>query len=273
MRSRTLAAMGIAVAVIGVAGVAGAGVGIKITGGGKGDDRAQLSCPGGMSRLAHPWGYGMSIFEGDPETTVSIVNTIEPDGYLLEQVSTGVHTGTHLDAPGHFVNGGRTVDQLQAREFVWPAYVIDVRSRMTGSDADGFQLTVDDIRAVERSQGKIPKGAMVIIQTGFDQKFGTDEYVTGATPGFAGATVQWMVDARRIGGIGSDTLGPDATSDELFDATYTILANDRVALPDIDNLDSLNPVGDIIIAPAVPLQGGSGFMVEPLACHGGGDRD
>ena len=173
MRSRTLVATGIAVAVIGVAGVAGAGVGIKISGGGKGDDRAQLSCPGGMSRLAHPWGYGMSIFEGDPETTVTIVNTIEPDGYLLEQVSTGVHTGTHLDAPGHFVEGGRTVDQLQAQEFVWPAYVIDVRARMAAATDDGFQLTIDDIKAVERSQGKIPKGAMVIIQTGFDAKFGT----------------------------------------------------------------------------------------------------
>eukprot|EP01041_Mallomonas_annulata_P031637 gene31637-53972_t len=237
MRSRTLAATGIAVAVIGVAGVAGAGVGITITGGGKGGDRAELSCPGGMSRLAHPWGYGMSIFDGDPVTTVTIVNEIEPDGYLLEQVSTGVHTGTHLDAPGHFIEGGRTVDELQAQEFVWPAYVIDVRSRMTGTEADGFQLTIDDIKAVERSQGKIPKGAMVIIQTGFDEKFGTDEYVLGSTPGFAGDTVQWMVNARRIGGIGSDTLGPDATSDPDFSATFTILDNDRVALPDIDNLD------------------------------------
>ncbi len=271
MRTRTIVATGIAVAVVGIAGVAAAGVGITINGGGKSGDRAQLSCPGGMSRLAHPWGVNSSVFPGDPAVEIEFAATIDPDGFLVEKITTGVHTGTHLDAPGHFIEGGRTVDDLQAQEFVWPAYVIDVRARIADpGEADDFQLTVDDVRAVERRQGKIPRGAMVIIQTGFDEKFGTPAYVEDPSPGFAGATVQWMVDERRIGGVGSDTLGPDATSDALFDATYTILNNDRVALPDIDNLDAMNKVGDIIIAPAVPLEDGSGFMVEAIACHARG---
>ncbi|MEZ5249451.1 MAG: hypothetical protein R2713_09660 [Ilumatobacteraceae bacterium] len=79
-----------------------------------------------------------------------------------------------------------------------------------------------------------------------------------------------MVDQRRIGGVGSDTYGPDATSDVDFAATYTILANDRVAMPDIANVDSLNRNGDIIIASAVPLVDGSALMVDPLACHARG---
>ncbi len=267
MRSRSLVATSIAVAAMGIAGVAGAGVGIKITGGGSGGKKAELSCPGGMSRLAHVWDENAPIFPGDPEVDIEVVADIASDGYLVERITTGVHTGTHLDSPGHFIDGGRTIDELQAQEFVWPAYVIDVRDRIADpNQADDFQLTVDDIRVVERKQGKIPRGAMVVIQTGFDARFGDPSYFDPA-PGFAGATVQWMVDERRIGGVGSDTLGPDATSDDLFDATYAILANDRVALPDIDNLDALNRNGDLIIAPAVPLRDGSGFMVEPLACH------
>jgi kynurenine formamidase len=266
MVSRKWLGVGLALGTFAVGGIAGAGVGVKFTGGG-GGKTAKLECPGGMTRLGHVWGEGNSIFPGDPETQVDIVATVEADGYLVELITTGVHTGTHLDAPGHFISGGRTVDDLAAEEFVWPAYVIDVRHRMTGTEADGFQLSVDDIRAVERRQGRIPRGAMVIIETGVGPLFGTPAYVEATTPGFSADAVQWMVDERRIGGVGSDTLGPDASTDGDFGATYTILANDRVALPDIANLDQLNHNGDLIIAPAVALRDGSGFMVEPLGCH------
>ncbi|MCB0999774.1 MAG: cyclase family protein [Acidimicrobiales bacterium] len=258
---------GIALAAFG-GGVAVAGRGVEVEGGGSGKT-ASLSCPGGMSRLGHVFGPGGSVFEGDPLTEIEIVATIDADGYLVEKLTTGVHNGTHLDVPAHFIPDGRSIDELQAQEFVWPAYVIDVRQRMAATEDDSFQLTVDDIRAVERRQGRIPKGAMVIIQTGFDQFYGTEAYDAPA-PGFSGDAVQWMVDQRRIGGVGSDTYGPDATSDVDFAATYTILANDRVAMPDIANVDSLNRNGDIIIASAVPLVDGSAFMVDPLACHARG---
>ncbi len=268
MKARRIVGTGIALASLGITGVAGAGVGIRITGGSS-HRAAELSCPGGMSRLGHVWDETAAVFPGDPLVDIEIVADIPNDGYQVEKITTGVHTGTHLDAPGHFIENGRTVDELAATDFVWPAYVIDVRSRIADpAQADDFQLTIDDVRAVERRQGKIPRGAMVIIQTGFDVRFGDPSYFDPA-PGFAGETVQWMVDNRRIGGVGSDTLGPDATSDAAFDATYTILNNDRVALPDIDNVDSLHRTGDIIIASAVPLRDGSGFMVDPLACHRG----
>ena len=267
MVSRKLVGTGVALAAFSLAGVAGAGVGVRISGGGGSSRQASLSCPGGMTRLGHVFDENGSIFEGDPVTEIEQVTSIAVDGYLVERVTTGSHNGTHLDAPGHFFEDGRTIDELQAHEFVWPAYVIDVRSRMAQEGPD-FQLTVQDIRNVERRQGKIPKGAMVILQTGFDELFGTPAYDAN-TPGFAGDAVQWMVDARRIGGIGSDTYGPDATIDEDFSATATILDNDRVAMPDIANVSSLHRTGDVIIAPAVPLRDGSAFMVDPLACHAG----
>ena len=62
-----------------------------------------------------------------------------------------------------------------------------------------------------------------------------------------------MVEERNIGGVGSDTFGPDATSDAALDATYTILANDRVAMPGLANLGSRGATGDIIIASVVAL--------------------
>ncbi len=264
-RARTVTAVAAACGVFATAGVAAANFGFSVGGGSGGG--ARLSCPGGMSRLGHIFDENATVFPGDPAPHIEIVADVANDGYLVELVETGTHTGTHLDAPGHFIEGGRTVDELDATEFVWPAYVIDVRDRMANEDDDDFQLTVDDVRAYERANGRIRRGAMVIIQTGFDAFYGTDAFL-GDAPGFSGAAVQWMVDRRDIGGIGSDTFGPDATSDDLFDATYTILLNDKVALPGINDVDSLSIRGDLIIANAIPLRDGSGFETDPLACHG-----
>jgi kynurenine formamidase len=267
MQRKALAIAAVVGTTLGTAGIAVAASGFFVgTSGGAG-----LTCPAGMSRLGHPFDETASVFPGDPPPHITVVATVEDDGFLVELVETGTHTGTHIDAPGHFISGGRTVDELAATEFVWPAYVIDVRDRMAAEADDGFQLSVADIRAYERRFGRIPRGAMVIIQTGFDAFYGTDAFLDAA-PGFSADAVQWMVDRRNIGGVGSDTFGPDASSDADFGATFTILANDRVALPGLDNVDALSINKDIIIASAVPLVDGSGYQVDPLACHGVRDR-
>jgi kynurenine formamidase len=208
--------------------------------------------------------------------------TVAVDFFLVEDIDTGAHAGTHLDVPAHFIEGARTVDQLAAEEFVWPAYKIDVRGR---SFVDNF-VTVADIEAAEREQGRIPGGALVVLQTGAEEFWGAevlatdendnsdniDDFFDFVNPGFSGETVQWLFDERSIAGVGSDAYGPDAATDNLFDATFTTLANDGVALVAIANLDSVNPTGDIILAPTVALSGGSGFTTDPIACHGADPR-
>ncbi len=251
---------------LGAAGAVGASHAFRVDGGDKG--RAEIMCAGGLSSLSHVLNESASIFEGDPETEITVFDfRDDPDlGYMIEKVTLATHTGTHLDAPGHFIPGGRLVDELTPDELIMPAYVIDVRDRMAAEEDDAFQLTSQDIRDYERRNGRIERGSMVIIQTGLETAFGTDDYFADA-PGFSAEAVQWLVDRRRVGGIGSDSFGPDATSDELFDATYTILFNDRVALPGLANLDSMNTKGDIIIISPIKLEDGSGYQVNPVACH------
>lgn len=264
---RTMVVAGVVSAALAGAGVAVAAQGVLVNG--QGNSGARIACPGGMTSLEHVFDESNSMFPGDPETHISLATNVPDDGYQVEAVELGTHTGTHIDAPGHFIEGGRFVDELTPAELVMPVYVIDVRARMARELAGGqdFQLTVADIRAVERDQGRIPRRALVVIRTGFDQYFGTQAYDAPA-PGFAGDTVQWLVDQRQIGGLGSDTYGPDATSDGDFMATYTILLNDRVAVPGLNNLDSLSPTGDLVILSPVRLGDGSGFQINPLACHG-----
>lgn len=267
-RRRRLVSATIVLALVSTVGIAAA-TGrqpFQVKGGGEGN--AMVRCGGGMSRLGHPFGEGITtVFPGDPEVMVEIVNTIPVDFFLLEKVTTGTHGGTHLDAPAHFIEGGRSIDQLDATEFVWPAYVIDVRDRIADEGPD-FQVSEQDIRDYEREWGKIRSGSLVIIQTGLEDVFGTPAYTTTDAPGFSADAVQWLFDERDIAGLGADGLGPDATSDFDFGATFTALANDGVTMPGMNNLDSLNRTGDIIIASAVPLVDGSGYQVDPLACHG-----
>lgn len=273
MRSKRFSAVIAAVAVAGSLGLAGtvsaAGNSVGI-GGGSDDGSAQLRCPGGMVRLSHVFDEDISVFPGDPSPDISIVANIPDDGFLVEEVLTGTHSGTHLSAPGHFIEGAATIDDLAGSDFVWPAYVIDVRSRVASPRPDDFQLSIQDIRNYERQAGKIPSGALVILYTGFDTAFGEDAYL-GDTPGFAGDAVQWMFDNRQIKGLGSDTFGPDATSDADFSASYTAYLNDGITIENMAGLDQLSSTGDIVIASTVKLRDGSGYQTDPLGCLGSDD--
>ncbi|MEE9416115.1 MAG: cyclase family protein, partial [Acidimicrobiales bacterium] len=196
-RLKGLTGVFLAFAMLSAAGIAGAMAGFQVRG--AGHSNAILRCGGGMTRLGHVLSEDSSIFPGDPSPEITIDFTIAEDFFLLETIKTGTHTGTHFDAPGHFIEGGRTVDELDATEFVWPAYVIDVRDRIESEGAD-FQLTKTDIRRYERENGRIKKRSLVIIYTGWDELFGTDAYLEDA-PGFSGDAVQWMFDRRGINGL------------------------------------------------------------------------
>ncbi len=283
-KKAAFAAVVASITLLGGVAIAGNAVEFKARG------SANLKCVGGMSNHGHdffagsnPFGddppVGMPVFDGDPDVTVE--NFIDydtnfgteedpiPAGFRVEAVSLGTHAGTHIDVPTHFIEGARTLDDLNPEEFVWPVYIIDVRQRMQTEPV--FQLSVDDVKRYERRNGRIGRGSLVVIQTGFEERFGDPSFFDSA-PGIAGETVQWLFDERHIGGTGSDTYGPDAGDDELFDATYTTLLNDGVAVVAMNNLDALAVQGDILIAPAVRLREGTGFPVNPISCQGNRSR-
>lgn len=279
---KKLAAAAVVMAVLSAAGIAGATVNNMIRTRGAGPNAAVLSCPGGMSRLGHTFAEDMTIFDFDPAIHIEDEYTVAADFFHVEDIDTGSHAGTHLDAPSHFIEGGRTVDALAAEEFVWPAYKIDVRE-MTFTDG---LVEKSDIKAYEDEHGRIKAGSLVILQTGADEFWGaevvaqdaddnaanTDDFFDFENPGFSGDAVEWLFEKRDIDGVGSDAYGPDAYSDGDFLATYTTLLNDGVALAAIANLDSVSVRGDVIMAPTVALENGSGFSTDPIACHGGSNN-
>ena len=224
---------------------------------------AALRCPGGMARLSHVLDQNAPIFPGDPVPEITQWSSIPVEGFLLERMSIGTHTGTHLSAPGHFIEGATTVDQLPASDFAWPAYVIDVRARVA-QDPD-FQLSATEIRTYERAVGRIPHGALVILLTGFEDRWPTQAYSETA-PGISAAAIEWLFSARRIKGVGSDTFGPDATSDTGFAASTAVFSHGGVTIENMNGIDQLHSRGDIVIAPTVRLVNGSGYQNDPLGC-------
>lgn len=276
-------------AVAGLLSVAMLGGGVAVASSGitfkpKGDN-VQLKCKGGMDSHAQTFQAGMLIFEGDPEVTVEIAIDYVDDmgtddesddvvnGFRVEKVSLGTHAGTHIDVPNHFIEGARSITDLNADEFVWPVYVVDVRGITNFETA----LTIQDIKAYEAANGKIEPGSLVVMQTGLEDVYandydlgniyGSDFFVNG-NPGFSGEAVQWMFDERGIAGTGSDAYGPDSSADFDFSATYTTLLNDGVAVVVLNNLDALSVRGDLLIAPPVKLKDGTGFSVNPISCQG-----
>jgi kynurenine formamidase len=224
--------------------------------------------------LSHQLRTDAPLFPGDPPFTVEIWNTIAHDGFLLENVHHGTHTGTHVSAPGHFIEGGQTIDELPAHMFVHPAVVIDVRERVA-VDPD-FQITWQDIRAFERRYHQtIPVGACVILFTGFQDRYfnpvgpGSHDDYFDTAPGFHPSAVQRLAmpvgqGGRGVSCLGSDTFGPDATSDVSFGASTAIYEAGGMTIENMANLDKLHPFGDTVVYAPARLRAGSGFQTDVL---------
>lgn len=216
--------------------------------------------------LAHELNTSNPLFPGDPPFTTSIWNTIAADGYLLELISTGTHTGTHVSAPCHFIEGAKCMADLPAEMFIRPAVVIDVRERVAQNP--DFQLSKADIRAWEQTHGKIPAGAIVILFTGFGSRYFDPSYF-GTAPGFSSNAVRWLMKpvgqgGRGCAGTGSDTFGPDATSDTNFSATYYTLLAGGVTIENLTNLEQVHDQGDTIVFLPARFQG-SGYQTNVIA--------
>ncbi len=148
-----------------------------------------------------------------PQATRRPIATISADGYHAQEWTFGEHTSTHMDAPGHFIAGGRYVTQLKPAELVVPIVVVDIAAKARKNpDAE---VTPDDLKKWERKHGRIPSGALVAMHSAWASKLGTPAF-TGRDaagvfhfPGFSEAAVEALIEGRRAAAIGVDTLSLD----------------------------------------------------------------
>ena len=105
--------------------------------------------------LTIPLSSEVVMWPGAPALEAETLVTVAHDGYYARRVTFFEHTGTHFDAPCHFIDGAKSVEKIPASELVRPAVVIDISARI-GQDADG-ELLLEDIHAFENQHGEIPQ--------------------------------------------------------------------------------------------------------------------
>ena len=195
--------------------------------------------------------------------------------WYWNNISMNEHTGTHFDAPVHWVSGkdfpNNTTDTIPAEKLIAPAVVIDI-SREVAANPD-FLLTVEALQAWEATHGRIPDGAWVLLRTDWSKKSG-DAYANvqadGAhTPGPDVNSIKWLVEQRDVLGFGTETIGTDAGQAYAFQppfpAHFFMHGKGRYGLQCLTNLDQLPATGALIIAPPLKIKGGSGSPLRVLA--------
>jgi kynurenine formamidase len=194
--------------------------------------------------LWHELSPSNPLFPGDPPFTFEIHSSIPADGFLMEHVtSLGTHTGTHISAPAHFIEGGRFLDEIGEGLAMMPLAVVDVRARIAAGGPD-FRVGTGDLRQWERRYGRIPARGCVLLYTGYSSRYVQGPYDEPA-PGFSGDATEWLYESRGILALGSDTYGPDATSDTDFSATFTALAAGGITVENVGpGLGRMRPHGD-----------------------------
>jgi kynurenine formamidase len=187
----------------------------------------------------------------------------------------GEHTGTHLDAPIHWITGqdGEDVASIPAGKLVGPAVVVDRTAQ--AADDPAYLLTVADLEGWEAEHGPMPAGAWVLFRTGWGARAQDAEAFlnVGAqgpvTPGPDAAAARWLATERDIVGFGVETVGIDAGAAGGFDPPFPVhhhlLGNGRYGLTQLANLDALPVTGAVIVVAPLRLVGGTGSPVRTLA--------
>jgi kynurenine formamidase len=223
---------------------------------------------GRLVDLTHTFTAGFPVYTDNPPSRGPL-RTFAEHGFYSQEWTFGEHSGTHLDAPGHFVPEGRLVPQLKPRELVLPIVVIDIAER-AARDPNAV-VTPDDLRRYERRHGRIPRNALVAMNSGWASKLGTDAFTgrdSGGTyhfPGFGEEAVGVLLERRRGAAIGVDTLSLDNGPSTTFGVHTSWLGADNYGLENLNNLHRLPPRGATAIVGVIPWEGGSGGPARVLA--------
>lgn len=184
------------------------------------------------------------------------------------------HGGTHIDAPIHFAEGALTLEALPVAQLIGPGVVIDVRDE-AAKDVD-YLVTPADIEAHERAHGRIPDGAIVLIDTGRaslypdrDKYMGTAERGEAAVaklhfPGLSKEGAELLAE-RKIGAVGIDTPSIDYGQSKTFAAHVALMSRNIPAFENVADMSALPPTGATIIALPMKIEGGSGGPLRIIA--------
>ena len=190
-------------------------------------------------------------------------------GYQLHKFEVGENTGTHVDAPSHFIKGNRPIDEIPLADLIVPAVVIDIQDKVAANP--DYQLTPEDIKLWESKHGAIPANSLVVLNTGWHKRFGSPErYVNldGSNvmhfPGYHPDSAKVLIE-RDIAGVGIDTLSLDHGPSKTFAFHVEILKANKYQIENMANLDALPVKGATVVVGVLPVKSGSQAQARIIA--------
>lgn len=227
--------------------------------------------------LTHPYYQGLPEFRPPPHLGQSPAFKLEEisrydergaDIWYWNWFQMSEHTGTHVDAPNHWFSGKdfEAIDEIPVDRLVSPAAVIDVKAK-AGENPD-YMVSVEDLEAWEQTNGQIPQGAVVIMNSGWSEKYADPAVFLGLNdagevhfPGFSPDTVRWLLENRDINAIASDTLSTDAlgvAADPPLPVHIEMHGAGKYQIELMANLDELPAAGAWVVVAPMKIRGGSG---------------
>jgi kynurenine formamidase len=220
-------------------------------------------------------------FANTPHLSRRTLSRFDDDGpaWSWSVLELGEHTGTHFDAPIHWITGrdGEDVASVAPERLVGPVSVIDRRAQV--AEDPGYLLTAAELDAHESEHGPLAPGTWLFLRTGWSAR-AQDEAAflnTGAegpvTPGPDVSAARWLAEHPSIVGFGVETVGIDAGSaggmDPAFPVHNFLLGAGRYGLTQLANLDALPASGAVVIVAPLKLVDGTGSPSRVLALAAG----
>ena len=221
--------------------------------------------------LTHTLSPASPVFPGLPTLVIEPpVFTHEANHVSINRYTISDHCGTHFDAPYHISPTGLKSDEVDPTALVVPAVVIDISTRAAHDHA--ALLTTADLLAWEQQYGRIPDGAAVLMNSGWAARIesaaayvNADAGGTAHFPGFSEEAANFLLQERKINGIGVDTLSLDHGPATNFPVHIACLPTNRWGLECLVNLAQIPPSGAHLFVGVPKIQGSSGGPTRVLA--------
>ncbi len=217
--------------------------------------------------LSHSLAPGGPVYPGDPPTRRALQTSIAEEGYALNEWRLGEHTGTHVGAPAHFLEGGDTLETYGAARLFLPLVIV----RPVREEGASEDLTLEELKSEEHENGPIHPGALVVLQTGWSRHWSDPERYFGtanepaAFPSFSVEAARFLLEQRKAAALGSDSPEIDPADEEGFPVGELCARHGALHVENLTNLEAVPARGAWAFLGVLPLVGATGSPARVIA--------
>lgn len=195
----------------------------------------------------------LPVFPGSPQPLFTKWTKYDVHSYDSEIMLMSTHTGTHMDAPSHFLAHAESIDKIRVDRFVCPALLLHLPK-----EANEL-ITIDDLRDIN----EIDRGTSIVFRTGWQNMIASKDYMI-SNPGLSVTAAEFLAE-KKVNAIGIDGPSIDIGSDKNFSAHKTLLSKGILIVENLCNLESLHKDKFTLLINPLKLGGASGSPVRVLA--------